>query len=41
MVSSPFFEKGKRKGRIKFKDLIIFNRKFSVLIKAGLQYTGA
>jgi len=31
-----FFEKGKRKGRIKFKDLIIFNQEFSVLIKAGL-----
>jgi len=31
-----FFKQGKRKARVKLKDLIIFNQEFSVLIKAGL-----
>ena len=31
-----FFENGKGKGRIKLKDIIIFNQEFSVLIKAGI-----
>ncbi len=31
-----FLKQGKRKGRVKLKDLIVFNQEFSVLIKAGL-----
>ena len=31
-----FFKQGKRKARVKLKDLIIFNQEFSVLTKAGL-----
>jgi type IV pilus assembly protein PilC len=31
-----FFKQGKRKARVKLRDLLIFNQEFSVLIKAGL-----
>jgi type IV pilus assembly protein PilC len=36
-----FFKQGRRRGRLKLKDFLIFNQEFAVLIKAGLPITQA